>query len=297
MGRREKFVSVMVGFGYGRIQLEGNLGNIGSYMESGTFAIVTGAGSGIGRATAIELSKESLTILAVGRRRSALEETAEKAPGEIRCLSADVSSDVGCRAIIDAIGINSRVKFLVHAAGISPINRVQDTGIECWRRVMRTNLDAQFILTTSLIQNLAGGGRVLFVGSNSAKKPRKGAAAYCVSKAASYMLQECLKLELDDEHILVTSAIPSPVNTDMVRSHISTDSNIFPDGNEYAQLLAEGKLIEPSIVGEFFQWLLTRTREERYVTEDWNIQDQSHHPEWLRGKALWPGLLAPGLPL
>ena len=251
------------------------------------FAIVTGAGSGIGRAVASELSKEAVTVLAVGRRKTALEETVTESPGTIEVLSADMTMEAGRRSVVDALGPNSQVKYLVHAAGISPIARLSDGEVEYWRRVMATNVDACLFLTLALVSKLSGGGRVLFVGSNSATKPRKGAAAYCTSKAASFMLHECLKLELAEQHILVTSAIPGPVDTEMVRAHISADRAIYPDGAEYARLLAERKLIQPSVVGEFFRWLLMKTTDKSYGGCEWNIGDKSHHSGWLRRDTLW----------
>ena len=161
-----------------------------------SLAIVTGAGSGIGRAVASELSGEAVTVLAVGRRKTALEETATKAPGAIEVVSADVTTEAGRKSVVDAVGPDSPVKYLVHAAGISPIARLSDGDVEYWRRVMATNVDACLFLTLALVSKLSGGGRVLFVGSNSATKPRKGAAAYCKSKAAAFMLHECLSSPL-----------------------------------------------------------------------------------------------------
>ena len=251
------------------------------------FAVVTGAGSGIGRAVASELSKEAVTVLAVGRRTTALENTVTESPGTIEVVSADVTMEAGRRSVVDTLGPDSQVKYLVHAAGISPIARLSEGDVENWRRVMATNVDACLFLTLALASKLSGGGRVLLVGSNSATKPRKGAAAYCTSKAASFMLHECLKLELAEQHILVTSAIPGPVDTEMVRAHVSADRATYPDGAEYARLLAEGKLIQPSVVGEFFRWLLTKSTDKSYCGCEWNIGDKSHHSKWLRRDTLW----------
>ena len=93
-----------------------------------------------------------------------------------------------------------------------------------------------------LLPRLEKGSRVLFVGSNSATRPRLGSAAYCVSQAASYMLQECLKRELEKEGIGVSLAIPSPVNTPMVANQMAADPELFPDGMEYRRLREQGRL-------------------------------------------------------
>jgi NADP-dependent 3-hydroxy acid dehydrogenase YdfG len=154
------------------------------------FAVVTGAGSGIGRAVAIDLSKEPLTILAVGRRLDALEATAAEAPGAVLALSADVATEEGRAAILTRLGTNARVKYLVHGAGILPIERLSEITLETWRAVMTTNVEARLFLTRALVPHLRGGGRVLFIGSMSATRARKGSTAYCTALAASFMLQQ-----------------------------------------------------------------------------------------------------------
>ena len=251
------------------------------------FAVVTGAGSGIGRALAIELSKEPVVVLAVGRREGSLLETTNLAFGEVRSVSADIGQEAGRAKVLDALEKGSRVKYLIHAAGVCPIERVTDITSESWHKVMATNVDARLFLTLNLLPWLHKGSRVLFVGSNSATKSRKGSTAYCVSKAASFMLHECLKLELSKDGIYVTSAIPSPVNTPMVAAQIRADSEIYPDSVAYRRLRENGQLISPVAVAKFYRWLLTEVTEEKYSGKQWNIQDKSHHRYWLGDEELF----------
>ena len=253
------------------------------------FAVVTGAGSGIGRAVAVNLSNEPLTVLAVGRRSQALEETAALAAGKVVTVSADVTTNDGRSAILNKLGGASRVKYLVHAAGILPIERLTEITAESWRRVMITNVDARLFLTQALITMLCDGGRVLFIGSMSATKPRKGSAAYCTAMAASFMLHQCLKLELAPYRIWVTSAVPGPVNTVMIRNGMAADADVFPDSAEYTLLREQGKLVEPAKVGQFYRWLLTETDDERYSARQWDIRDESHHTFWLGSDTLYAG--------
>lgn len=255
--------------------------------EHHDFALVTGAGSGIGRAVAIELSREPLTVLAIGRRSQALEETAALAAGKVISLSADVTTNAGRSAILDKLGYDSRVKYLVHAAGILPIERLVEITTASWQQVMATNVDARLFLTQALIAKLRDGGRVLFIGSMSATKPRKGSAAYCTAMAASFMLHQCLKLELAPYGISVTSAVPGPVNTIMIQNSLAADADVFPDSTEYGLLRAQGKLIDPSKVGTFYRWLLTRTDDDSYSAGQWDIRDESHHESWLGSDTLY----------
>ena len=255
--------------------------------EDRDYAIVTGAGSGIGRAVAIELSKEPLTVLAIGRRSQALEETAALAVGKVVTVSADVTSDNGRSTIVDKLSGTSRVKYLVHAAGILPIERLADITAESWRHVMTTNVEARLLLTQALIPKLRDGGRVLFIGSMSATRPRKGSTAYCTAMAASFMLHQCLKLELAPYAIRVTSAVPGPVNTIMIQNSLAADADVFPDSADYAVLREQGKLIEPEKVGRFYRWLLTYTDDETYSASQWDIRDESHHKLWLGSNSLY----------
>ena len=250
-------------------------------------AVITGAGSGIGRAVAIELSKEPLVVLAIGRRTQALAETAALAAGKMITVSADVASEKGRSAILDQLAGASRVKYLVHAAGILPIERLTEITADSWRRVMATNVEARLLLTQALIPRLRDGGRVLFIGSMSATKPRKGSAAYCTAMAASFMLHQCLKLELAPYGIRVTSAVPGPVNTIMIQNGLAANADVFPDSTEYAALREQGKLIEPNRVGQFYRWLLTRTDDETYSAGQWDIRDDSHHKSWLGSDSLY----------
>ncbi|MFQ5545834.1 MAG: SDR family oxidoreductase, partial [Acidiferrobacterales bacterium] len=215
--------------------------------DTNRLAVVTGAGSGIGRAVALALSNERLTVLAAGRRLQSLTETADMAMGRARPVRADVTSAAGRAAIVSELG-GERVHFLVHAAGTMPIQRLADITPETWRQAMATNVDARLHLSQALVANLTPGGRVLFIGSMSATKPRKGSTAYCTSLAASFMLQQCLKLELAQHAILVTNAIPGPVNTRMLQAGMAADANVFPDSAEYGALREQGKLIEPETV-------------------------------------------------
>lgn len=251
-------------------------------------AIVTGAGSGIGRATAVELVGAGVHVIAVGRRLAALEETAALAGGSVTCVKADVSTAEGRGAIRSALAGQS-LNYLLHGAAISPASLMTaPDAADAWQETMRINLDSLFHLTLLLAPALGHGGRVLFVGSNSATKPRRGGAAYCVSKAAGHMLYRCLKLELGNQGILMTSAIPSPVYTAIVRDHMDADPSVFPDGADYARQLASGEMIAPETVGSFYRWLLCNTPDDRFAAEQWNIQDPSHRADWLHGPLFIP---------
>ncbi len=254
------------------------------------YAIITGAGSGIGRALTIELSHEGVAVIAVGRRKSPLKETARLAEGQVHPVTTDVGVYTDYAKISRTLQlVGGTLKYLIHAAGVCPVERIEDISHESWRRVMTTNIDGRLLLTLHLLPWLKPGSRVLFVGSNSATTPRKGLTAYCVSQAASSMLQECLKLELSEKGVLVSRAIPSPVYTPLLADQMNADPDIFPDGAEYRELKEGGRLIFPTMVARFYRWLLTGVTDKVYLSRTWNIQDESHHPSWLGGDSLFAG--------
>lgn len=251
------------------------------------FAVVTGASSGIGRATVIELSRE-LPVLACARRAAELRETVRKGYGEIVPVVADVTTDEGLDAIVAAVG-EGQVRYLVHGAGIYPIDSVHTLDAETWRRVMATNVDARLFLTQRLAGRFMRGARVLFIGSMSASKGRKGGMAYCTSKAASFMLQQCLRLEFAEQGVLFANTYPWLVDTALMHGAIDADRRVLPDGAEYAGYAAQGKLVTPQTVARFYRWLLTGTDDRAFNKEDWKIVDTAHHAQWLGEDSLYSG--------
>ena len=238
--------------------------------------IVTGAGSGIGRATAMALASRGIKVLAVGRREAPLLETREAAPGLIDAASLDIS-DPDARAELIRLGRRMNADGLVHAAGTFPIEPLSAITLAGWRAVFSTNLEARLFLSQGLAGTLGPEGRILFIGSMSATTPRKGATAYCASKAASFMLQECLKKEFADQGPSVGISIPGPVKTDMVTRGIAADPDIFPDGAGYDA----GPLVAPETVGTYLAWLMAETDAHEFSQGQWDIRNEAHHHRWL----------------
>lgn len=248
-------------------------------------AVVTGASSGIGAATAIALSRD-LPVVAAARRAQALRATAGAGHGEIVPVVADITTEQGLAAIAAAVG-NARVRYLVHAAGIYPIDTVHGLDAQTWRAAMATNVDARLFLTQRLAARFAAGARVLFIGSLSAHTPRKGGMAYCVSKAASFMLQQCLRLEFAGQGVLFANTYPWFVDTALMHGAINADRDVLPDSAEYAAAAAQGKLVAPATVARFYRWLLTATEDSAYDADDWKIVDTAHHAQWLGEDSLY----------
>jgi NAD(P)-dependent dehydrogenase (short-subunit alcohol dehydrogenase family) len=158
--------------------------------EKGKVAIVTGAGSGIGRAVAIGLAGEGFRVVLAGRRKDALEETSRRAgAGEaLLVVPTDVTSPGDVRALFDsAVTAFGRVDVLFNNAGVSaPGVPLEDLTIQQWRTVLETNLTGPFLCTQQAFRVMKDqsprGGRIINNGSISATTPRPSSAPYTATK-------------------------------------------------------------------------------------------------------------------
>src|ERR1700754_2242721 len=148
-------------------------------------ALVTGAGTGIGKAVALALAKDGFAVVLAGRRADKLQETAKEA-GNAKTLV--VPTDVSDPASVKAVFARTRETFgrldvLFNNAGIgAPAMPLEDLPLETWRKVVDTNLTGMFLCTQEAIRLMKAqdprGGRIINNGSISAHTPRPGAAAY-----------------------------------------------------------------------------------------------------------------------
>lgn len=161
-------------------------------------AVVTGAGSGMGRACVRLLGERGLSVVCVGRRLERLEESvlmAEKMGASGLAVAADVGTADGVRAVREAVG-DEEVAALVHAAGRESLVPFTETDREEFEAVMETNLAGPFFLTQALAPTLTKGAGVVFVASVAALSGRERHTAYAASKAALIGLTKNLAAEL-----------------------------------------------------------------------------------------------------
>jgi len=173
-------------------------------MSEGKVAIVTGAGSGIGRRAAIALLREGYSVVLAGRRAEKLEETAaEAAVDAARILSAptDVSNPDSVRALFaETVKRFGRVDVLFNNAGINvPSVSIEDLTVEQWRSVVDVNLTGMFLCTREAFlvmkDQTPRGGRIINNGSISAHAPRPGSAPYTATKHAVTGLTKSTSLD------------------------------------------------------------------------------------------------------
>jgi NAD(P)-dependent dehydrogenase (short-subunit alcohol dehydrogenase family) len=164
-------------------------------VSNGKTAIVTGAGSGIGRATAMALLAEGFHVVLAGRRAEALEETAARsevagAQGRALAVPTDVAEEASVRALFEATKrAFGRLDLLFNNAGAgAPPVPLEDLTLDAWRRVVDTNLTGAFLCTREAFRLMKDqdprGGRIINNGSISAYAPRPNSAPYTATKHA-----------------------------------------------------------------------------------------------------------------
>ncbi|HEV8472552.1 MAG TPA: SDR family oxidoreductase [Methylomirabilota bacterium] len=164
-------------------------------------AVVTGAGSGIGRASALALSSEGWSVVLAGRRKDALEETAAKAKSRTLVMPTDVGDPASVRALFartkEAFG---RLDLLFNNAGSgAPPVMLEDLTVEQWKAVVDANLNGVFYCTQEAFKLMKAqdprGGRIINNGSISAHAPRPRSVAYTATKHAVTGLTKSTSLD------------------------------------------------------------------------------------------------------
>lgn len=244
--------------------------------------VITGGGSGVGRALALELATRDKNVLIIGRREEVLQETAALS-AKITWCCADVSTGAGRTKIVDALKNTPVLQGLVHNAGVvEPITPIDEIAEADWEQAMATNLNAPLLLTQLLLTKLKNQGRVLHIGSGVAYFPVSAWAAYCVSKAGLSMLTRCWQLELGCEQTAFASVMPGIIDTEM-QAIIRQAQSMHPKKLEFFhRLFAEKKLLSPETVAQFLSWLLLNLPATDYAAKEWDIYDKSHHKAWLK---------------
>lgn len=165
-------------------------------------AIVTGAGSGVGRAAAINLCKHDWTVVLVGRRADALAETASLAnSGETLAVPTDVTEPEQVAKLFAKVKDQyGRLDLLFNNAGGNvPSTNFGDFTFEMWRKVCAVNLDAMFLCANAAFRMMRDqspkGGRIINNGSISAHNPRPGSVAYTSTKHAVTGLTKTIALD------------------------------------------------------------------------------------------------------
>ncbi len=185
-------------------------------------ALVTGGGSGIGRATALRLSESGYAVAVAGRRPAKLEETATLATGRVVPIEADLTKEADAeRAVAEAVEALGRLDVLVNNAGA--IHRgplLHEVSVEEWDDQIRVNLRSVFLVTRFALRAMLGreGDRVVVnVGSALAHAAAPGVASYAAAKGGIVALTRAVAVEYGPYGIRCNCVCPHVVDTDLAR--------------------------------------------------------------------------------
>lgn len=187
-------------------------------------AIVTGAGSGIGRAVAGLLASEGAPVVLVDLDAAGVAAAAgeiEAAGGRAVAVTADVTVDADCRRAVEACrAAFGPPRILVNCAGLIRRTTVVETSEEEWDRVMAVNVKAVFLLGRLAIPEMArsGGGAIVNIGSGWGLKGGARAASYCASKGAVVNLTRAMAIDHGPQGIRVNCVCPGDTDTPLLRS-------------------------------------------------------------------------------
>lgn len=254
------------------------------HKKMGKWAIITGAGTGIGAGLAKHLANKGINVLAVGRRLEPLQQVREDFPEKIYPLSADIATDEGIDKIVQSIPTEDTLVYLVQNAAIGVPGRIGEIKREDFEYAIAVNVTAPLMMTQRLLPRLKlakGQGRILHIGTNIAFTAQTGTATYGITKMAFHRLYQQLKVDLVGTGVNIGSVHPGVVDTEGLWEHAKlAKAADLPHAVYFDQLKKEGSMLTPEYVAKFLSFLLEKTNAEEFSEKEWHIKDESHWSRW-----------------
>jgi len=186
----------------------------------GKVAVITGASSGIGRATALLFAQRGSSVVAVGRNEAELgrlRDDARDAPGSVKTHLADVTETSQIdRLVSDTVDNLGQIDVLVNAAGTIRNGSIESTTLDEWDKMLSINLRSIFYIMQKFAPHLEmSRGSIINVSSVTGLRAFPNVLAYCVSKAGLDQLTRCVALELAPKGVRVNAVNPGVVVTNL----------------------------------------------------------------------------------
>jgi NADP-dependent 3-hydroxy acid dehydrogenase YdfG len=213
----------------------------------GTVALITGASSGIGMATALQLANRGGTVALVARRKDRLDELAERisqSGGSALAVEADITDpEQAGAAVTRAVDAFGRLDTVVNNAGIMLIGPVEDAPVEEWDRMVAINVQGLLYLTHAALPHLLqaaqgprGTADIVNVSSTAGRVALANMAVYNLTKFGVGAFSEALRQEVSTRNVRVTLVEPGPVATELF-THIRPE--VMLAAGEYTLLEAD----------------------------------------------------------
>jgi NAD(P)-dependent dehydrogenase (short-subunit alcohol dehydrogenase family) len=229
-------------------------------------AVVTGAGSGLGRATAHRLGDEGAVVADVYLDVDAAEKTAAEIGergGNARAYRVDVTDPAAVKTTMDGVAADlGRPRVLVNSAGIGGFAHTVDETYERWSAIVGVNLTGTFLMCQAALPHmLEGGGAIVNVASNAGLMGQPYSAAYCASKGGVVNLTRALSVEYVKRGVRVNAVAPGGMNTPMIAGFT------MPEGvnlKEFARVTSPLGYAEPEEVAGVIAYIASN--DARYMT-------------------------------
>ena len=188
---------------------------------AGRVALVTGAGSGIGRAVTLRLAAEGAQVFAVDIDETAVAATANEGGGRVHAARCDVRSSAECRAAVaGAVEQFGRLDILGNVAGIARGEHVADVTEDAYRQMMAVNVDGYFFMCQAAIPHLLhDNGVIVNIASNAGLIGQAYTVVYCMTKGAVVQLTKALAMEYLKSPLRVVGIAPGGVETGLVHGY------------------------------------------------------------------------------
>ncbi len=215
-------------------------------------ALITGGGTGVGKATALLFAKEGASVLITGRREQVLKEVADEAIKEnltIEYLVSDVSEEEDCKAAVDyTVSKFGRIDILFNNAGVSYMGITHETSTELWDKTFDINVKGIYLMSKYAIPYMIEEKSGCIVNNSSIlglKASPAGFAAYSSSKGAVNQLTRSMALEYADKGIRVNGICPGTIYTPMMDDLFDKWSDREVGEKRYISVHPIGRLAQP----------------------------------------------------
>ena len=234
---------------------------------AGKVALVTGAGSGIGKETALRFAAEGARVAAADLKGDTARATAALIGGDALGLELDDTSAASIAAGLETLLAHfGGIDVVVNNAGVTIVGSIMDLTEEQWDRELDTNLKSIFLVSKAAWPHLVarGGGCILVTASICSTHALQNDAAYCASKAGAAMLTQCMALDGAKVGIRANCVLPGFIDTPMIHGYFNDQPDPEASREGAAAMHPLGRLGSPQDIADAFVYLASN--DAKWVT-------------------------------